>query len=95
MAHLDVSPSYYKAVSFYLQEQPMLLNDLLTVLIPRIDHTRVVRMFERKDVDHVPLVKPYLMAVQHVSRLSTMLAPMLIQIAQYRCCQRSLQQASN
>lgn len=48
----------------------MLLNDLLTVLIPRIDHTRVVRMFERKDVDHVPLIKPYLIAVQHV-RLSS------------------------
>jgi clathrin heavy chain len=45
----------------------MLLNDLLTVLIPRIDHTRVVRMFERKDIDHVPLIKPYLIAVQHVS----------------------------
>lgn len=44
----------------------MLLNDLLTVLISRIDHTRVVRMFERKDIDHVPLIKPYLIAVQHV-----------------------------
>jgi len=58
---------YYKAVSFYLQEQPTLLNDLLTVLIPRIDHTRVVRMFERKDIDHVPLIKPYLIAVQHLN----------------------------
>lgn len=42
----------------------MLLNDLLTVLTPRIDHTRVVRMFQRSD--NVPLIKPYLIAVQRV-----------------------------
>ena len=56
--------SYYKALSFYLQEQPPLLTDLLTVLIPRIDHSRVVRMF--RQVDHIPLIRSYLIAVQHV-----------------------------
>jgi clathrin heavy chain len=64
--------SYYKAVSFYLQEQPTLLNDLLTVLIPRIDHSRVVRTF--KQIDHIPLIRPYLIAVQHV-RLDDMNPP--------------------
>ena len=43
----------------------MLLNDLLTVLQPRIDHARVVRMFQRSD--NVPLIKPYLIAVQHLN----------------------------
>jgi len=43
----------------------MLLNDLLTVLQPRIDHTRVVRMFQRSD--NVPLIKPYLIAVQQLN----------------------------
>ncbi|KAI5123544.1 hypothetical protein M0805_006703 [Coniferiporia weirii] len=56
---------YYKALSFYLQEQPMLLNDLLTVLTPRIDHVRVVRLFQRSD--NVPLIKPYLIAVQNLN----------------------------
>lgn len=56
---------YYKALTFYLQEQPTLLTDLLTVLIPRIDHTRVVRMF--RQMDHVPLIRPYLIAVQHLN----------------------------
>ncbi len=54
----------YKSLSFYLQEQPTLLTDLLTVLIPRIDHSRVVRMF--RQVDHIPLIRSYLIAVQHV-----------------------------
>ncbi|KAL1731173.1 hypothetical protein EV714DRAFT_249463 [Schizophyllum commune] len=56
---------YYKALNFYLAEQPTLLNDLLTVLIPRIDHARVVRFF--KSADHMPLIKPYLIAVQHLN----------------------------
>jgi len=56
---------YYKALTFYLQEQPTLLTDLLTVLIPRIDHSRVVRMF--RQIDHIPLIRSYLIAVQHLN----------------------------
>lgn len=48
-----------------MQEHPKLLTDLLTVLIPRIDHSRVVRMF--RQIDHIPLIRAYLIAVQHVS----------------------------
>ena len=59
--------SYYKALTFYLQEHPTLLNDLLSVMIPRIDHSRVVRMFSK--VDHIPLIRSYLIAVQHVRSL--------------------------
>ncbi|KAH9935862.1 clathrin heavy chain [Epithele typhae] len=56
---------YYKSLTFYLQEQPTLLTDLLTVLIPRIDHARVVRMFQQ--IDHIPLIRSYLIAVQHLN----------------------------
>ncbi|CAL1714911.1 unnamed protein product [Somion occarium] len=56
---------YYKSLTFYLQEQPTLLTDLLTVLIPRIDHTRVVKMFRL--IDHIPLIRSYLIAVQHLN----------------------------
>ncbi|KAF8327169.1 clathrin heavy chain 1 [Cantharellus anzutake] len=55
------------ALSFYLGEQPMLLNDLLGVLIPRIDHSRVVRMFSTKENDNLPLIKPYLISIQHLN----------------------------
>src|SRR6266542_1575543 len=64
---LTKSHSYYKALTFYLQEHPTLLNDFLSVLIPRIDHSRVVRMFSK--MDHIPLIRSYLIAVQHVSDL--------------------------
>lgn len=65
-----LSRSYYKALTFYLQEHPTLLTDLLTVLIPRIEHSRVVRMFQQ--IDHIPLIRSYLIAVQHVSMTTSL-----------------------
>ncbi|KAJ2335035.1 Clathrin heavy chain, partial [Coemansia sp. RSA 2681] len=53
---------YYKALRFYLKEQPLLLNDLLNAMMPRIDHTRVVSMFLKSD--NIPLIKKYLVAAQ-------------------------------
>lgn len=54
---------YYKALQFYLDYKPLLLNDLLLVLTPRMDHTRAVSFF--KKCNQIPLVKPYLRAVQN------------------------------
>jgi len=53
---------YYRALQFYLDYKPLLLNDLLLVLTPRMDHTRAVNFFQK--AGHIPLVKPYLRAVQ-------------------------------
>jgi clathrin heavy chain len=52
----------YKAIQYYLTEQPMLVNDLMTALAGRVDHTRVVGLVRR--LNHLPLVKPYLVSVQ-------------------------------
>jgi clathrin heavy chain len=52
---------FYKALRFYLDEHPMLINDLLSVMTPRIDHTRVVQMMLKSD--NIPLIKPYLVSV--------------------------------
>jgi len=41
----------------------MLLNDLLAVLTPRMDHTRAVSFFRK--VNRMALVKPYLRSVQN------------------------------
>ncbi|KHG02496.1 Clathrin heavy chain 2 [Gossypium arboreum] len=53
---------YYKAVQFYLQEHPDLINDMLNVLALRVDHTRVVDIMRK--AGHLRLVKPYMVAVQ-------------------------------
>lgn len=54
---------YYKSLQFYLDFKPMLVNDLLVVLTPRLDHTRAVNYFMK--VKHLHLVKPYLRSVQN------------------------------
>lgn len=38
---------YYRAIQFYLDYKPVLLNDLLLVLAPRMDHTRAVNFFAK------------------------------------------------
>lgn len=38
---------YYRAIQFYLEFKPLLLNDLLMVLSPRLDHTRAVNFFSK------------------------------------------------
>ncbi|PPR96846.1 hypothetical protein GOBAR_AA23821 [Gossypium barbadense] len=53
---------YYKAVHFYLQEHPDLINDMLNVLALRVDHTRVVDIMRK--AGHLRIVKPYMVAVQ-------------------------------
>ncbi|KAJ3703117.1 hypothetical protein LUZ61_006822 [Rhynchospora tenuis] len=53
---------YYKAVHFYLQEHPDLINDMLNVLALRLDHTRVVDIVRKAGYLH--LIKPYMVAVQ-------------------------------
>merc|ERR1712141_652834 len=42
---------YYKAIQFYLDYKPMMLNDLLLVLAPRMDHTRAVNFFTKVRLD--------------------------------------------
>ncbi|CAH1967948.1 unnamed protein product [Acanthoscelides obtectus] len=56
---------YYKAIQFYLDFKPLLLNDLLLVLAPRMDHTRAVQFFTK--TGHLQLVKPYLRSVQNLN----------------------------
>merc|ERR1719217_269068 len=53
---------FYKAIDFYLQQQPTMLNDLLSVMSQRIDHVRVIQNMRK--AGHMPLVKPYLLATQ-------------------------------
>ena len=55
--------SNYRAMTFYLQEQPALLTDL-TALLLRIDHSQVVQMF--RQINHVPLIWSYLISAQNM-----------------------------
>jgi len=53
---------FYKAIDHYLQQQPLLLNDLLSVIAQRVDHVRVVTQLRK--ANHLPLIKAYLLQTQ-------------------------------
>jgi len=53
---------FYKAIDFYLQQQPLQLNDLLAIISQRLDHVRVISQMRK--AGHMPLVKTYLLATQ-------------------------------
>ncbi|TQD92135.1 hypothetical protein C1H46_022292 [Malus baccata] len=53
---------YYRAVHFYLEEHPDVINDVLNVIALRVDHTRVVDIMRK--AGHICLIKPYMVAVQ-------------------------------
>jgi clathrin heavy chain len=59
---------YYRAVTFYRDEHPGLLVDLLAALTARVDVNRVVAIFQKSD--DVPLVKSWLMNVQTQNKRS-------------------------
>jgi clathrin heavy chain len=53
---------HYRAISFYLEDAPMKLEKLLSVLTPQLDHARVVQLIRK--TDNLPLIVPYLKSVQ-------------------------------
>ena len=56
---------HYSAINFYLEEEPGQLGKLLSVLTPKLDHSRVVHQLRKAPVsDALQLVLPYLRAVQ-------------------------------
>lgn len=53
---------FYRAINFYLNEHPMLLNELLIELSAKLDHKRVVTMI--RSGGYIALIRGYLLHVQ-------------------------------
>ncbi|KAK5160261.1 hypothetical protein LTR04_004655 [Oleoguttula sp. CCFEE 6159] len=92
VANLEI---YYRALNFYLQEQPSLLTDLLQALTPRIDVNRVVRMFEKSD--NIPLIKPFLLNVQPQNKkaVNNAINDLLIEEEDYKTLRDSVENHDN
>jgi len=54
---------YYRAMIFYLEEEPMLLNDLLKILSMKIDLSKAVSVMRK--AGHLPLITPFLKSTQN------------------------------
>ena len=92
VANLEI---YYRALNFYLQEQPSLLTDLLQALTPRIDVNRVVRMFDKSD--NIPLIKPFLVNVQSQNKraVNDAINDLLIEEEDYKTLRDSVENYDN
>ncbi|CAK7913259.1 clathrin heavy chain [[Candida] anglica] len=86
---------YYKAINFYLAENPSLLVDLLSVLSPKLDLPRVVRMFVKSD--NLPLIKPFLISVldKNNSVVNGAYHDLLIEEEDYKSLKSSIENESN
>ncbi|KAK6203342.1 uncharacterized protein RJT21DRAFT_119481 [Scheffersomyces amazonensis] len=86
---------YYKAIQFYINENPSLLVDLLSVLTPRLDLPRVVRIFVKSD--NLPLIKPFLISVleKNNSVVNGAYHDLLIEEEDYKSLKSSIENESN
>ena len=53
---------YYKSIIFYLEEEPAHLNDLLNLIIGKIDLSKCVTVL--KKTDYIALIEPFLKGAQ-------------------------------
>jgi len=85
--------NYYRAVNFYLEFNPSLLNDLLISLAGRVDHSRVVQMTRM----HHPLLKKYLVHVQsnNVAAVNEALNKLYIDEEDFEAMQTSIDTFDN
>lgn len=86
---------YYKAINFYINENPSLLVDLLSVLTPKLDLPRVVRMFVKSD--NLPLIKPFLISVldKNNSVVNGAYHDLLIEEEDYKSLRSTIENESN
>lgn len=52
---------FYRSMIFYLEEEPMLLNDLLKLIRNKIDLARCVQVM--KKTGYIALIEPFLKSV--------------------------------
>jgi len=92
VANLDL---YYKAVQFYIEEHPLLTNELLKVLTPRIDHARAVMLVRR--LGHLPLIKGYLQSVQeqNIAQVNEALNGLYIEEEEHEALRTSIDAHTN
>jgi clathrin heavy chain len=86
---------YYKAVEFYLDEQPMQVNSLLNTVAAKVDHARVVSQVRKKG--HLALILPYLKQVQqhNIAVVNDAINELYAEAEQYEEMRQSIEDFDN
>ncbi|KII65668.1 Clathrin heavy chain 1 [Thelohanellus kitauei] len=56
---------HYKAINFYCEYKPLMLNELMIAISSRVDNTKAINML--KSLDVLPICKSYLLVVQKLN----------------------------
>lgn len=94
ISKLSTSDICYKAVQFYVQEHPMIVNDLLSIM-KDIDHSRVVQLVRK--LGHLPLIKSYMATIQDkdIAVVNEALNELYIEEGDYESLRHSIDHFSN
>jgi len=86
---------YYRAIQFYLDEQPMQVNSLLNAIMAKVDHARVVAQV--KKIGHLALILPYLKSIQqqNVAAVNDAVNEMYVEGEQYEDLRQSIEDFEN
>jgi len=86
---------YYRAIAFYLEEQPMKLNSLLATIQKAVDHARVVQQLRK--ADNLPLILPYLKSVQphNIAAVNEAINELYVESEQYEELKQSVEEFDN
>jgi len=86
---------YYKAIDFYVEEHPIMLNDLLLDMAGSLEHTRVVQNIRRHG--HLPIIKKYLLHVQreNITAVNEALNELLLAEEDFKGLRQSIDHHNN
>merc|ERR1719401_2035492 len=86
---------YYRAIQFYLDEQPMQVNSLLNSIMSKVDHARVVTQVRK--IGHLALILPYLKSVQqqNVAAVNDTINELYVEAEQYEELRQSIEDFDN
>jgi len=86
---------YYRAIQFYLDEQPMQLSSLLNTIATKVDHARVVQLVRKSG--NLALIIPYLKSVQqqNVAAVNDTLNELYVEAEQYEELRQSIEDFDN
>merc|ERR1719482_487203 len=86
---------YYRAITFYLEEQPMTVNSLLNTIAPKIDHARVVQQVRK--AGNLPLILPYMKQVQqhNIAAVNEAINDLYAEAEQYEDMRQSIEDFDN
>lgn len=85
----------FRAMIFYLEEQPMMLNDLLKCISSQIDHSKAVHTMRR--AGHLPLILPWLQSIQmyNTPAVNEAINEILVEMEDYEALRDSVTEFNN